>query len=141
MNIYTRYNGQEKMDPRKARTIRTSLGVVASPRCPWNKYTAICAAVFGHFDILKWAIVNVCPLSESLCHIIVRYHNLELLILAKENNCPWNYKTTLAAKIYGYKSIYDWAIKNGCPGRKRGKKKSVDDIHSVYEDSIDEEDF
>ena len=33
--------------------------------CPWNEFTCMYAAEYGHLEVLKWACENGAPLYEN----------------------------------------------------------------------------
>ena len=33
--------------------------------CPWDKVVCTDAVLFGHYDVLQWAIANGCPYSKK----------------------------------------------------------------------------
>jgi hypothetical protein len=111
-------------------------------KCPWDERTCSYSAKRGHLEILKWARENGCEWDEDTCASaagnekfpdvtkwermratcqdkkilkIMHNKNLEVLKWARENGCPWDWKTCAYAATSGRLDALKWARENGCP--------------------------
>lgn len=55
--------------------------------CPWTTATTTCAAHFGHFAVLRWAVDNGCPIDFDACFKVCSFpgciHFIQRELLAK----------------------------------------------------------
>jgi hypothetical protein len=83
--------------------------------CPWNVWTTMYIAKYGHLDCLKYAHENDCPWNEWTTKYAAENGHLDCLKYAHENGCPWNKWTTTYATTYGHLDCLKYAHENGCP--------------------------
>lgn len=72
----------------------------------WNQFSKfdICniAAKYNWLDLLIWAKQKNCPWGFITCDIAIHYGHLDILEWAKQNNCPWSVANALKSKSIGY---------------------------------------
>ena len=68
----------------------------------------------GELELLKWAILNGCKLSSTVCSIAAFHGHFEILKWARKNGCRWDSWVCKNACEYGHFEILKWARKNGC---------------------------
>ena len=59
----------------------------------------ICAAQYGHLEILKWGRANGCPWGAWTCSYAAWGGHLEMLKWARANGCPWDEDTRIFAAV------------------------------------------
>ena len=57
----------------------------------------------------KWLLVELYE-----CASAAGGGHLEILVWARENDCPWNYLTCASAAGDGHLKVLVWARENGC---------------------------
>jgi hypothetical protein len=83
--------------------------------CPWDKWTCICAARGGHFDIIKYAHEHACPWDELTCAIAALWGHLEVVKYGHEHGCSWDERTCSWAAEKGPLEVLKYAHEHGCP--------------------------
>ena len=79
--------------------------------------TVVCeaAALGGQREILVWAREHDCPWDAWSCAEAARTGKLETLEWLRARGCPWDHETCASARDNGHLGVYDWARANGCP--------------------------
>ena len=90
---------------------------VVSSRTPVQPSWPKCARLAGEGELqgLINAKDNGCPWDAETCKAAARGGHLEVLKFARGNGCPWNADTCTAAARGGHLEVLAWALKNGCP--------------------------
>jgi hypothetical protein len=84
----------------------------------------------GHFEMIKWAIDNKCPLKDrALCAFAAEKDRLDILKYLRFRGCPWNEKTCRKAAENGHLNILKWARENRCPWNKQTCRKAAQNGH------------
>lgn len=108
----------------------------------WSQEVCFAASRFGHYDCLKFALLDGCPVDGVACQLaafgghlnclrLLHYigcpwdsrtcaaaadkYALDCLEFAYNNDCPWDSTTTMNALKHGYLEILIFANKRGCP--------------------------
>ena len=69
---------------------------------PWDERTCMYAAMGGHLEVLQLARENDCPWDEETCAVAAGNGHLDILKWARENGCPWYEHTRQLAARKGY---------------------------------------
>ena len=72
------------------------------------------AAKDGHLEVLQWARENGCPWDWKTCAFAASCGQLEVQ-WARANGCPWDGYTLIYARRGGHLELLNWAIASGCP--------------------------
>lgn len=64
--------------------------------------------------MLQWAAAHGLPLTAQVCLSAARNGHLDVLVWARENQCPWNdYEVLCAAANFGKLAVLQWALNAG----------------------------
>ena len=66
-------------------------------------------------ECLKYARENGCPWDEVTCIAAAVNGHLDCLRYARKNGCPWDEKTCEGAAKYGHLECLKYAREHGCP--------------------------
>jgi hypothetical protein len=79
------------------------------------------AAKGGHVHVLEWLKEKGCNMTKSACAVVAKGGHLETLKWLRNLDppCPWTWKVIFNSKTRGYAEMYDWAVENGCPTKKK----------------------
>ena len=81
-----------------------------------NFFNQQLAAVFGQLEALVFARRNGCPWDERTCNYAVAEGHLDVLMFAHENGCPWSVVTRdTAVENLAVDEILECLNENGCP--------------------------
>ena len=85
----------------------------------WNvtyhfKGACALASYHGHLHILKWLRENDCPWNSNTCLAAVAAGHLHILKWSRENSCPWHSKICRTAAYEGHLHILQWLQDNHC---------------------------
>ena len=106
--------------------------------CYWDDCVTYTAAKFGNYEILRWALINGCPMKKDLCILVAKFNkhvkivnwleftcndaalngDLEVLKWTQSKNYSWNEKTSSNAALNGHWLVLKWLLDNGCPMNK-----------------------
>mmetsp|Transcript_37712 Transcript_37712/g.106562 ORF Transcript_37712/g.106562 Transcript_37712/m.106562 type:complete len:153 (+) Transcript_37712:1079-1537(+) len=68
----------------------------------------------GHTEMLVWARENNCPWNKWTCFMAAAEGHLEVLQYARRHGCPWDEKTLIKAAARGHLEVLSWAVEAGC---------------------------
>jgi hypothetical protein len=89
-----------------------------NPQCTaqFDHCFALNAVCYGRLHILEWLLKEQKHIfDEKDCAEAARCGKLDVLKWLRERGCPWNSRTTLYARVKGFKEIFEWAKSHGCP--------------------------
>jgi hypothetical protein len=79
-------------------------------RYAWNSQTTGLAAQGDHYDCLKYAIDNGCPIPET-----IYLNSIQALQLFEDQGLEWNFNTCQNATKQGNLEVLKWALEKGAP--------------------------
>jgi len=88
--------------------------------CPMDERTAYVVATRANPEtsekLLQW-LDDACVewRSPSFCWAAARDGNIDLLKMARERGCPWDWRTTSTAAYNDHWGLLEWAHEEGCP--------------------------
>ena len=84
--------------------------------CPLDFNVAAVAVQFQQLECLRYAIDEMhAPKVVDVCLEAVKVNLLDFLILARENDYPWDKSVAFIAAKRGHYSIFVYLVENGCP--------------------------
>ena len=89
--------------------------LAASPGAPHPGYSISEDRSDGDIQALLGAPENGCPWNERTCQVAACNGQLDCLKYLHENGCPWNQDTCLWAEKYGHLDCLKYAYEHGCP--------------------------
>ena len=69
----------------------------------------------GRLDVLRLARSQNCQWDEQTCQIAAANGHLHVLQWAREHGCPWDERTCAYAALNGHLHVLFWALQNNCP--------------------------
>ena len=75
--------------------------------CPWSESTLGAAAMNGHTDIVHWAFFHDAPYNNLTCACAARGGHLHILLWLRDQFCPCDALTYIAARCYNRVGILD----------------------------------
>jgi hypothetical protein len=72
---------------------------MAGDDCPWDTTTCSTAAMYGHWNVLKWLRTKGCPWGPETCSNAALNGHLHVLLWAHSNGCPWDRTDVLGVRI------------------------------------------
>jgi len=99
-------------------------------KCEWDKGTLLAATQRNNLDMVKYCVVNQCPIDSDACAFAAEFGHLELLkYLREEVKAPWDRITLMRAKwslnpalrvpdviVSEQLECLRYAVANKCPG-------------------------
>jgi len=80
-------------------------------KCEWDHMTINRAAEQGNLEMVKYCVVNECPIDEWTCAYAAENGHLECLkYLHEEVKAPWDWRTATRAAIYGHLHILEYLV-------------------------------
>jgi len=113
-------NYMQRLSTRSEDWFLWSMRVLPSPEEEKKRTRIMNAAAFlGHLNLLKqWKEQSRAKKSlfdEKTCEVAALGGQLEVLVLLRENNCPWNDFTCHLAALGGHLDVLKYAHEKGCP--------------------------
>ena len=85
-------------------------------KCEWNEETIRAAARQGNLEMVKYCVVNECPIGTYACARAARYGHLEVLkYLHEEVKAPWNSRAVREARDSDQTECLQYCLDNNCP--------------------------
>ena len=79
--------------------------------CEWDKRTINTAACQGNLEMVKYCVVNECPIGEYTCANAALNGHLECLkYLREEAKAPWDFRTASWAAENGHLHILEYLV-------------------------------
>lgn len=85
----------------------------------WNMNGFRGATKRGFLDVIEWIGTKKCGMDSRVCTLAARSNRLDILIFARENNCPWTFDVLYQAAFNGHFKILDWSLSNNIESCKR----------------------
>jgi len=80
-------------------------------KCEWDKRTITAAAYQGNMEMVKYCVVNECPISTYTCARAAENGRLEVLkYLREEAKAPWDSETASWAAQSGHLHILEYLV-------------------------------
>jgi len=80
-------------------------------KCEWNRWTINTAAYQGNLEMVKYCVVNECPIDEWTCAYAAENGQLEVLkYLHEEVKAPWDSDTANCAAYSGQLHILEYLV-------------------------------
>lgn len=78
-------------------------------------YTCGIAAMWGHLEMLQWAMSKGSACYAIVCAVAAERGDLPMLEWARANNVPWDESVCTAAAKCGHLGVLQWAREHGAP--------------------------
>ena len=80
-------------------------------KCEWDKITINCAALKGNLEMVKYCVVNQCPVDVYTCALAAESGSLECLKYSREEaQAPWDWMTAKYAAVNGHLHILEYLV-------------------------------